>query len=109
MKKVKELLTLTELVYSILALDKKARNSDTYLYYKVPESQARKKGIDIDSMSITDFFLKSKELGFAHFESVRRTRQKLQAKHSFLSASEEVQEYRAENEVAFREFARSKV
>lgn len=106
MSKTKELLTITELVYAILATDKQARNSDYYLYLKVLEIQARQKEIDIKKLPVTTFLLKASELGFAHFETVRRTRQKLQAEHPFLNTNFEVQQFRSENEKAFREFAR---
>lgn len=41
-----------------------------------------------------------------NFESVRRTRQKVQAECPWLAACPKVGEYRAENEQAYREFAR---
>lgn len=43
---------------------------------------------------------------FPPFESVRRTRQKVQEKYPDLAASEEVEAGRELNETAYREFAR---
>lgn len=106
MNKAKELKTLTGLVFLIMLKESEARNSDNYLYKRVIEYQATHKNIDIRNMQLLYFLSNLSDLGFAPFESVRRTRQKLQARFPFLAASEEVQEFRAENEEVYREFAK---
>ena len=99
--------TTLALVRNILESDDLARNSDNHLYLKVLETVASSKGIeiDLDNISITDFLVNMDLMGFPPFESVRRARQKNQAKFPWLAASDEVTMLRSENEEAYREFA----
>lgn len=106
MSKRKELQTVTTLVKFLLTNYTQARNSDSFLYLKVIESQAYDKGINLNTLSVIKFLTNSAELGFAPFETVRRTRQKVQREFPELAACSEVQELRYENEQAYREFAR---
>lgn len=102
-----ELKTTTKLVKAILEQDKRARNSDSYLYLKVLETRACRNGIDLKGMTVP-FFLEAHEiLGFPGFETVRRTRQKIQATFPDLAPCKHVQEMRTLNEEAFRDYARS--
>ena len=50
-----------------------------------------------------------KELGLPVFESVRRSRQKVQAAHPELAACDEVAAFRDENEQKYRAYARGGV
>jgi hypothetical protein len=50
-----------------------------------------------------------KDYQFPAFETVRRTRQKLQAEFPELSGNREVQEHREANEAVFRDYARGSV
>lgn len=109
MNTVKDLKNLTELVYIILDHYPQTRNSDGLLWLKVLESQAYEKGIDLRMLSVPYFLPRIAEMGFSPFESVRRTRQKLQATYPNLSADEAVQGFRTENEKEYRAFARSEV
>lgn len=109
MSKKTELIIVKALVKDILEQDVKARNSDSYLYLKVLNTIARSKKFDVSSVSITEFLMKMGEWGFPPFESVRRSRQQLQHDFPDLSACEEVQAVRDENEVVFREFARGEL
>ena len=101
-----ELNTTTALVKSILEQDKQCRNSDSLLYLKVLSVICKQKGIDIEKMSIPYFLLNLHGAGFPGFETVRRTRQKLQQHHPELAACEVVEGFRAENEKMFLEYAR---
>ena len=101
-----DLKNTTALVKSILEHDKQCRNSDSFLYLKVLSVIAEAKGIDLEIMSIPYFLLNLREIGFPPFESVRRARQKIQAKHPDLAACDKVQEFRAENEAEYRAYAR---
>ena len=94
-------------VKSILEHDRKARNSDSYLYLRILQKIAEEYGTDFQSIPITDFLQQMDWLGAPPFESVRRSRQKVQAESPHLAASPEVQVFRAENEQEYREFARS--
>lgn len=104
-KTAMELSTVKELVRFILATDSHSRNSDSYLYLKVIELQAKEKKIDLRFSSVRWFFLNSGAKGFANYESVRRARQKIQAECPELMGSERVQAMRRENEAVFREWA----
>lgn len=102
-----ECMKLKALIRHILETDVKSRNSDSFLYLKVLEHQDREKGLDIHSMSITTFLMRMSEYGFSPFESVRRTRQKIQREVPALAASATVQGNRKAKEKEYREFARS--
>lgn len=77
--------TTTELVYKILQNHPGARNSDNQLYYLVCSVVGKRNGVDIESMPMPRFFLHMKEFGMPNFETVRRTRQRIQAEHPELA------------------------
>ena len=106
MKKRTELKNTKALVKAILEEDERARNSDSFLYLQVLIRLGEGKGLDRVLHYVSIFLLHMAEWGFPPFESVRRSRQKLQAEFPELSANEKIAEQRAENEEAFREFAR---
>lgn len=106
MSKSKELYTTTNLVKQILEQDKRARNSDSFLYFRVLGVLGQARGIDIDSMPVTIFLLNMTKLGFPPFESVRRTRQKIQQCNPELAANSDVEAQRIVNEEEFRNYAR---
>lgn len=98
---------LSELVYDILVKNEKARNSDTYLYYIVCNEKLKSNGHDISTITLADSLLRREELGLPPFESVRRTRQKIQHDNQDLAASREVEAFRSKNEKEYIEYARS--
>ena len=93
------------IVKAILEEDKQARNSDSYLYLKVLDHIAHRDGIFLAGMPVPYFLENMKFLGFPPFESVRRTRQKIQAKIPELAASQQVQEMRKECEAEYMDYA----
>lgn len=104
-----KLKTTKALVTHILERDVQARNSDNHLYYHVLNEIADRHRLgDVDGMLVGDLleWLCQENCPFPGFETVRRARQKVQAEFPHLAASERVQEFRAENETAFRQFAR---
>lgn len=101
--------TTSNLVMHILQIDEYSRNSDNILYYKVLKHIGNQNGIDIDKMSVPHFFLHLKQYGFPQFESVRRTRQKIQASHPELAGNDKTQACRMLNEEKYREYARGNV
>lgn len=105
----KELSTYTSLVKSILEAEAQTRNSDSLLYLKVLRHIANEKDILLDSLTVPDFLLSMNLLGMPCFETIRRTRQKIQEKFPELSANDTVQGFRDENEQAFRKFARGEL
>lgn len=102
MDKTKELKTTTNLVREILEHDPAARNNDDYLYYVVCSR------INDASMNLPfcEVILNRKSYNLPAFESVRRSRQKMQEKHPELSGESAVEAYRGINEEIFREYAR---
>ena len=100
-----DLKNTTALVKAILEQDKQCRNSDSFLYLKVLSVIGKRKGIDIDSMSVPYFLLNLQGTAFPGFETVRRTRQKIQAAYPELAACEAVEGFRMDNEKEFRAYA----
>lgn len=96
---------VSKIVRAILEEDKQARNSDSYLYLKVLDHIAHRDGIFLAGMPVPYFLENMKSLGFPPFESVRRTRQKIQAKIPELAASQQVQEMRKECEAEYMDYA----
>ena len=109
MSKRQELATTKALVKSILEQDKMARNSDSYLYLKVLDAIDKEKKIGIHNIPIGRFLLFMHDWGFPPFETVRRTRQFIQRKFPDLDACEDVQAFREENQVDFKDFARGAI
>ena len=107
---MRDLKTTKGIVTYILEHDEKARNSDNHLYLQVLRViNVNRFDIEpISFVSVVDFLetLNKADCPYPGFETVRRARQKVQAEYPHLAASERVQEFRAENEADFREFAR---
>lgn len=104
-----DLKNTTALVKSILETDVDCRNSDNRLYLSVLRAISEKKGLELSYVSITYFLTGLVGDVFPPFESVRRARQKLQRRYPELAACDTVRGYRAENEEAYEEYARSAV
>ena len=102
-----KLKTTTALVRNILEHDTKARNSDSYLYLKVLQNIADREGIDLSKITVPVFL--SEDSVFPPFESVRRSRQKIQATYPELAASDKVRAGRKENEAEYFRYATSEV
>ena len=104
-----DLKNTTALVKAILEQDKQCRNSDSFLYLKVLSVIGKRKGIDIESMSVPYFLVNLHGTAFPPFESVRWARQKIQEHNPHLAACESVEGFRMDNEKEFRAFARGEV
>ena len=102
---MKDLKTIQALVQALLEQYERCRNSDGFLYLRVLFEYSQRIGINIDTLSISDFLLNHHGNEFPIFESVRRARQKLQASRPDLAASKAVEGFRAENEAAFYSYA----
>lgn len=102
MSKIEELKTATELVKETLERYPETRNSDDQLYLLV----CRAINIDILRLPFGLVMRQRKKYNLPAFESVRRTRQKIQAAHPELCACADVEAMREVNEEAFREYAR---
>lgn len=102
---MKDLNSTKALVKSILEKNQQARNSDSYLYLLVLRAVEKAYNLDLSKITITDFLLDLPNSEFPPFESVRRSRQKLQREFPHLSACEDVSALRDENEKVYYEFA----
>lgn len=93
---------ISRIVTEILKEDKRARNSDSYLYLAVCQK------INPDCINRSFLYVMSQinDLGLPKMESVRRTRQKVQHDHPELAGNRTVTDQRRENEQEFRKFAR---
>lgn len=105
---MENLKTVSALVKNILEHDHKARNTDNHLYLMVLEHYSGLRGIDIHAMTVPVFLKELDRRSFPGFETVRRSRQKVQATYPDLAPSEAVGKRRAKNEVVYREFAESR-
>lgn len=104
-----ELKTTQELVFEILKASPKARNSDNYLLYAVYATVGKRHGIDIDHMSVPQFFLHLKDYGFPSPETIRRTRQKIQAAYPELCGCDDVEAMRELRKKTFKNYARGHI
>lgn len=99
--------TTTKIVMHILHTEPHTRNSDSFLYLRVLEYIADQKGLMFPAMTVQYFLTNLSDLPFPGFETVRRTRQKLQRDYPDLAANATVKAMRAEKEREFLEYARS--
>lgn len=100
-----DLKTITDVVRALLEEDIRCRNSDSFLYLRVLFEYADRHGKNLDGMTVSDFLLNHHGSDYPIFETVRRSRQKLQQHHPELAASEAVQGFRAENEAQYHAYA----
>ena len=100
-----ELKSISQLVKIILEQDGLARNSDSFLYFRVLAFVAEKKGINLFETTVPDFLLHMKSWGLPGFETVRRARQKVQQHNPELASDERIAALRQAEEVAYRAFA----
>lgn len=100
-----DLKTTTSIVKTIMEENEKTRNSDSFLYLKVLDYVGKQKGIDATQWTVSSFLLNMSDCGFPPFESVRRTRQKVQQTYPHLAACEKVTEQRMANEEVYRAYA----
>lgn len=97
-----DLKTTAELVKKILEERPEARNSD-YVLYSIICEKTNKKVLSLPFDMVLSLLDKRK---IPNFETIRRTRQKVQEEFPELKGSKKTRQARAKNEVAFREFAR---
>lgn len=102
MGKLSELKATQDLVKYLLTTEPRTRNSDDFLYIRVCEIR----GGEAVKRPFWDALLNRKQYGIPPFESVRRSRQKLQRAFPELAGSKDVEAQRKVNEEAFREYAR---
>lgn len=96
----------SDLVKEILINNPKARNSDNYLYFIICKAKLAVNGVDISAISFQDGLLHRELYGLPAFETVRRTRQKIQQCFPELASTAEVEAMKVIKEEAFRNYAR---
>lgn len=101
-----ELKNTSKLVKKALINHPEARNSDNYLYYVICHDLLAEIGLNIDKLSLTNALLHRKVYNLPNFETVRRSRQKIQSECPELAGTDEVEEVRAYMEEEYRDFAR---
>lgn len=99
---MKNIQATSAIVKQVLEESPETRNSDSLLYIKVIEHINK----TLIYKPLADVLQNRKEYGIPPFESVRRSRQKIQSCFPNLAAKKEVAAARAENEVIVRDFAR---
>lgn len=99
-EEMKNIKKTNELVQRILLDYPDSRGSDDTLYKYVVEAI----NPDAANMPFCHVLLNRNEYGLPPYESVRRSRQKLQETYPMLRASKEVEEARAENEQEVRDY-----
>ena len=100
---MKNIRRTSDLVKKILEEEPKARNSFSHLYYMI----CLKKNPKVLGMPFAQVIMNLKDLNLPPFESVRRSRQRLQAVYPELAASDEVECCRTELEETYRDYARA--
>ena len=99
---MQKLRTIEDKVRAILKKDEEARNDDMVLYLALCNVCLK----DAGAMPLAEIMTQHKYLGLPSFESVSRTRRKLQAQYPELAGSRPVQKMRATGEKAYRRYAK---
>lgn len=98
--------TIMGVVKDVLEREPFCRNSDSFLELEVLKIYAKDIGMDIGTMTVDTLYQNRTAWGFPKSESIRRTRQLVQAKHPELAASDPIDAYRLVNEERVKSFVR---
>lgn len=98
--------TTSDLVHEILKAEPECRNSDNILYLRVLQTIGKQNGIDVNNMSVPTLFRNMSAMKLPAFETVRRTRQKVQECNPELKAVPMVTAYREVLVEEYKEYAR---
>lgn len=101
-----EIRRTAKLVEATLLVLPHTRDSDDVLYHEICKNVLESQGKSINECTLTQALMCRKTLGLPKYETVRRARQKLQAKHPELASSERVAVKRDVREKMFRDYAR---
>lgn len=99
-----ELNSTYDLVKNILNNNERSRNSDNYLFYLVAKNILARKGLDADVIGFKELFSSLNKYGIPPFETVTRSRRKVQQKHPELVGSRSVNIERAMKQEEFINF-----
>ena len=98
--------TIIAVVKDVLEREPFCRNSDSFLELEVLKIYARAMDMDIGTMTVDVLYQNRVAWGFPNSESIRRTRQLVQAKYPELAASESIDAYRLAKEERIKSFVR---
>lgn len=98
---MENLITIEQKVRAVLEQDTDARNDDMTLYLRICDTYVK----GISQQSLETVMLQYRLFGLPPFESVRRTRQKLQAACPELAGNLRTQRLRATQEQVYRQYA----
>ena len=101
---MRNLKTIEKKVRAVLEKNEDARNDDMVLYLALCNACLK----DAGAMPLAEIMTQHKYLGLPSFESVSRTRRKLQAQHPELAGSRPVQKMRATGEKAYRRMPKNR-
>lgn len=99
----------SKLVHELLKAEPECRNSDNHLYLRVLETVGKQNGIDIHTITVPTFLHNMSSMKLPPFESVRRSRQKIQEHNEELGPTDTVEAFREVLEEEYREYARGYV
>ena len=99
---MRNLKTIENKVKTILKKNEDARNDDMVLYLALCNLCLK----DAGAIPLAEIMTQHRSLGLPSFESVSRTRRKLQARYPELAGSRPVQKIRATGEKAYRRYAK---
>lgn len=102
-----DLKTVTAIVKEVLEGSEQARDSDNILIAMVLDYYAKAQGVDLQHMSIVTFLYEMEYMNLPKFETIRRTRQKVQEKCPDLQSSERVKAGRNQAQREYVDYARS--
>ena len=97
---------IKDIVKNVLVIDIESRNSDNKLYVEVCKTIAKQEGLQLETVTFIDFFMGIASKHYPSFECVSRTRRKIQEEYPFLVADDIIENFRKEQEKAYKEFAR---
>lgn len=98
---MEELLTMEQLVKTTLENYPQTRNSDALLYITIINRMSPKTA----KRSYEDVMLRACEMGLPNYDTVSRTRRKLQAKYKALQGETKVKKIRRDRYKVFKEYA----
>lgn len=104
-KNLLKLKKIEDVVMKYLTVYPSARNSDNALYYYICSDLCKLTGVPEDKITIRAFLMDRELYGFPNYETIRRTRQKVQAEHPELKGDKAVQEARDALQETWKEWS----
>lgn len=101
--------SVSNIVKRILTEQPETRGNDNLLILKVLEEFAAYYGMNLEEISIVTFLYDFAGCEFPGFETIRRSRQKVQCENPDLKPDEAVLKFRKEQEKRYRAFAMGEV